>query len=274
MHLKRWITAIIAIPTLILIIGPGPSWGLLVLLWAVSVAGLIEFYGITATNLPMFVRWSNYLLTALLLLVIYMRQTFLVPLVIVLCAFVPMAFYMITHPFPRQQWTADISKSLLGPVYVGIPLAMLIYIDRHYASGDIWVLFLVTVIFSGDTGAFYCGKAFGRHKLYEAVSPKKTWEGAFGGLVGSLVGALLFLYILAALFKVDLHPFDPSIIILALSLSALGQIGDLTQSMLKRNHGVKDAGIILPGHGGVLDRLDALLFAIPLLYIYIGIYLA
>jgi len=123
------------------------------------------------------------------------------------------------------------------------------------------------VIFASDTGAFYFGRLFGAHKLYEAISPGKTWEGAVGGLFSSVIAAALFLRL------VRLQPLNLEVLILAFVLSVSGQVGDLTESMLKRNHGVKDSGHLLPGHGGILDRIDGLLFAIPILYVYLYLWI-
>jgi phosphatidate cytidylyltransferase len=264
MHLKRWLTGIIAVPILIFLVGPGPRWAFYILIYFASLIGLIEFYKITASNLPKLIRWSNYLLTLLLFVILYLRGIYYAPFIIALWALVPMIFSMLSFHSPDTQSTGDIGKALLGPIYVVLPLAMLLLIDR-YPKGNIWIFFLLTVIFASDTGAFYIGKLFGKHKLYEAVSPGKTWEGAIGGLLSSLIAALLFLQIL------DIHPLNLNLLFLVLALSVSGQIGDLVESMLKRNHGVKDSGHILPGHGGVLDRIDGLLFAIPIIYVYISL---
>jgi phosphatidate cytidylyltransferase len=270
MHLKRWLTGIVAIPTLFFIIVTEPREIFYAFLYAFSLICLMEYYGITATKLPPFVRWSNYILTLLFFSIIYVEQTSQGILLIVFWAFIPMTYFMLTHPSPREQWTTDISKALLGSIYVVIPLGMIVHIHRCYPEGKYWIIFLITVIFSSDTGAFYLGKFFGRHKLHAAISPKKTWEGAFGGLLGSLVGALIFLNILNFFFKINLHSLDLNILILTLFMSLVGQIGDLVESMLKRNHGVKDSGSLLPGHGGMLDRADGILFASPILYMYIS----
>ena len=264
MHLKRWLTGIIAVPILIFLIACQLRLPFYILLYLASLFGLIEFYRITVPNLPRFVRGSSYVLTFLLFAVIFERRILLVPVVIVLWAFVPMAYYMLTHPAPNRQWTSDIGKTVLGPLYVGIPLTMLLHIDRYYPKGSIWIFFLLAVIFASDTGAFYAGKFFGKHKLYEAISPGKTWEGAIGGLICSLMVAFFFLKIIA------LHRLDSNSLIMAASLSVAGQLGDLSESMLKRNYGVKDSGHILPGHGGILDRIDGLLFGIPVLYVYLS----
>ncbi len=264
MHLKRWITGLIALPILIYIIGFGPRWIFCLLLYLVSLAGLIEFYRMSGQNIPGIVRLSGHLLCLLLFISVYIGKIYFLPAIIVFWLFVPMTLLVFGLFSPGRNSTGDLGKALLGPVYVSLPLAMLMVIDR-YPGGNIWIFFLLTVIFSSDTGAFYCGRLFGKHKLHETVSPKKTWEGAIGGLVTSIIVALWFLRIL------HIHRIDASIIILVLALSVTGQIGDLAESVIKRSHGVKDSGQILPGHGGILDRIDGLLFAIPVLYIYLHI---
>jgi len=266
MHLKRWLTAIIAIPILIFLVGPGPRWLFYSVLCAASLVGIMEFYGITASRLPRFVRWTNFFLTFLLFAALYMRQILLMPVIILLWALIPMTSFMLTHSSRRRGSTEDLGKAVLGPIYVTLPLALLVLIDLR-PGGRTWIFFLLAVIFASDTCAFYFGKFFGKHKLYEAVSPKKTWEGAIGGHIGSLIAAAIFLRLIAV------HPLNPGIVILVISLCAAGQIGDLSQSMLKRNHGLKDSGHILPGHGGILDRIDGLLFAIPILFVYLSFHM-
>lgn len=262
MHLKRWLTGIVAIPILVLIIGPGPRWLFYVLLLTASFVGLVEFYRMTASHLPRFIRWSTYFLTLLLFILFYTRQVLLALVIISLWALIPMTFFMLTSSPPSQQRTAQISKTVLGPIYVVLPLAMLLMIDLK-PNGNMWIFFLLVVVFANDTGAFYLGRLFGKHKLYEKISPGKTWEGAIGGLLCSIIASLWFLKIFL------LHRIDLSILALVLLLCVAGQLGDLVQSMLKRDHGVKDSGKILPGHGGILDRIDGLLFSIPILYIFV-----
>jgi phosphatidate cytidylyltransferase len=220
----------------------------------------------TCSNLPRFVWWTGYLLTFVLFAVIYTGQYLNIPVIITFLAFVPLTFYMFTQPIPSRQNTTDIGKAALGPAYVGLPLVMLLHIHRYYPGGKgyIWVFFLLVVVFANDTGAFYLGKLFGKHKLHEAMSPGKTWEGAIGGVICSFLTAFWFLRIFS------LHPLDWSIFGLVLALSIVVPIGDLVESMLKRAHGVKDSGKILPGHGGILDRIDGLLFSIPLLYLFLN----
>ena len=262
MQIKRWLTAMVAAPTLVYIIGFGPRWLFCILLLVASLAGLIEFYTIAAIDLPKFVRRASHLLTILLFGVFYMRQVLIAPIVIVLWAFVPMTYSMLTRYSLGQQGTGHIGKSVLGPIYIVLPLAMLWLIDLQ-PNGKLWIFFLLIVVFANDTGGFYFGRLFGKRKLYEAITPGKTWEGAAGGLVCGIIAAVWLLRILR------LHQIDLSILVLVLVLSIVSQIGDLAESMLKRNHGVKDSGKILPGHGGILDRIDGLLFSIPILYLFL-----
>ncbi len=262
MHLNRWLTGIIAVPFLIYIIGFCPRCIFYVLLYLVSLAGLTEFYRITTPDLYKMCNWAGYFLSLLLFLSIFKGNIYYLPAVIALWAFVPMTLFMLIPPSKPRQSTGDLGKALLGPVYVSLPLGMLMIIDR-YPQGNLWIFFLLSVIFAGDTGAFYSGKLFGKHKLYERISPNKTWEGAIGGLFCSIIAAFWFLRILR------IHQVDLSILALVITLSVTGQIGDLVESMLKRSSGVKDSSRLLPGHGGILDRIDGLLFAVPVLYMYL-----
>ena len=123
-----------------------------------------------------------------------------------------------------------------------------------------WLMFALLVNWSGDIGAYYVGRAFGRHKLAERVSPKKTWEGAIGSLAASslIAGAYLLRFVSGVTI--------PQALTLTLAANAAGQLGDLAESAMKRGAGVKDSGNLLPGHGGMLDRVDSTLFALPVIY--------
>jgi phosphatidate cytidylyltransferase len=264
MHLKRWLTALVGLPLLFFLVGPGPGWLFHSFVLFLAITGLVEFYRFAAPGISRVVRILSYLITSALFISFYFRQINIAPFIIIMWAFTPLIYYLFAHPNPDQQWTDDIGKTILGPVYIGLPLAMLVCIDIYpKGNGEMWIFFLLVVIFASDTGAYYAGRYLGRHKLYESISPNKTWEGAIGGLLLGLILSTLFLRI----FR--FHSLDGGIIILVVVLVIMGQIGDLAESMLKRNHGVKDSGNILPGHGGILDRIDGLLFAIPVLYLYL-----
>ena len=261
MHARRWLTGIVAVPILIYLIGPGPRWLFQSLLCAAALLALNEFYRIVHPRVPPAVRILMMFLTSVLFLALSLRRIILVPGVIALFAPAPLLHSLFRSMPPSEKNTAVAACALLGPVYTCLPLALLVLIDFQ-PGGNLWIFFLLTVVFATDTGAFYAGRTWGKHRLYEAVSPKKTWEGAAGGfLAGTAAGALFAAY-------TGLQPLNPELFLLAAAVGTAGQVGDLVESMIKRNHGVKDSGNLLPGHGGVLDRVDSVLGAVPVLYLY------
>jgi phosphatidate cytidylyltransferase len=154
-----------------------------------------------------------------------------------------------------------IPKQIQGTVYIPLLLSFLVSIRRD-PDGMTWIYVLLAIIFAGDISAYYVGSYFGRHKLNPAVSPGKTIEGAIGGLAGNLVvGSIGKFFFLPAL------PWGRSLLFF-LAVGVAGQVGDLFESEFKRSSKIKDSGGILPGHGGFLDRIDALLFASPIAYLF------
>jgi phosphatidate cytidylyltransferase len=150
-----------------------------------------------------------------------------------------------------------------APIFVAAPLTLLAVTQRDFGSaGPGLTLMAFMFAWFADTGGYFGGRFLGKHKLYEAVSPKKTVEGALGGLVGAVIGALM-----ASLGYVREIPLSHSIP-LAIFAGALGEAGDLGESLIKRSMGVKDSGAIVPGHGGILDRADALIFTSIAVYGY------
>lgn len=158
---------------------------------------------------------------------------------------------------------ARAAGALAGIVYVVPLLVALPLLHRDAPDGARWVLLALGVTFSCDTGAYFVGRALGRHKLAPAISPGKTWEGVVGGVAA----ALAFVWIARATFFPALEPRD--VLSVGLGASVLAPLGDLFESLLKRAAGVKDSGRLIPGHGGVLDRVDALLFVGGFLYVYV-----
>jgi len=266
MHLKRWITGIIGAIFLIFIILIRDRWPFYLFLSLVSLISLNEYFDITARDIPRFLRYSGYLITVFLFLILYLKQIILLPVVVFFFFAIPLIFHMLAYGSSDNRLNTEvIEKAVVGPIYICLPISLLILIDMH-SNGNIWIFFLLAVIFANDTGAFYAGKTLGRHKLYREVSPNKTWEGAIGGLILGMVIEFIFL-------KIDplkVHNPDLSILCIVILLSIASQVGDLVESMIKRIYGVKDSGSILPGHGGMLDRIDGLLFAIPVLYAYVA----
>jgi len=152
-------------------------------------------------------------------------------------------------------------KQVVGIIYIPLFLSYIVLV-RNGDNGVLWIFLLFIVVFTGDTGAYYLGSYFGQHKLCPAVSPNKTIEGALGGLAASICSGALIKN-----FFLPLLPWGLSLLFF-LSIGIAGQVGDLFESQIKRVAHIKDSGAILPGHGGVLDRIDALLFAAPVAYIF------
>ncbi|KZZ82821.1 MULTISPECIES: phosphatidate cytidylyltransferase [Bacillaceae] len=151
----------------------------------------------------------------------------------------------------------DVGFSLLSVMYIGIGFY---YFIETRALGLEFIVFALLVIWATDTGAYFIGKSIGKHKLWPEISPNKTIEGFFGGIFCALIVSIIFEAVM---------PIVHSYVIVALItvfLSVFGQVGDLVESALKRHYHVKDSGQILPGHGGILDRFDSLLFVLPLLH--------
>jgi phosphatidate cytidylyltransferase len=159
---------------------------------------------------------------------------------------------------PRSAGTVALSWLWVG--LLAATVVRLRALDGGGLPGFGWVLMAFAVTWGNDTFAYFAGLNFGRHRLYERISPKKSWEGAVGGVAGALVGAFLVRSLLLPGLGV------PAVLAIALGGSVVGPLGDLSESMVKRAAGVKDSGTVIPGHGGVLDRIDALLFVAPWVY--------
>lgn len=175
------------------------------------------------------------------------------------------AFHFLFRLQNMESVARDVSLVVTAYLYVPFLLSHLVML-RLLPDGSSWLLVIMLIVMTNDTAAYYIGSAIGKHRLYPAVSPKKSVEGALGGLLGSLGGTLLAKFtFFGSLSYVDA-------VLAAVLIGVTGQLGDLFESLLKRSFGVKDSGAILPGHGGVLDRLDSIILAAPVTY-YFAIYL-
>ncbi len=152
--------------------------------------------------------------------------------------------------------------ALLAFLYIPFLLMHLVLL-RQTPFGIQWLFVIMLIVMTNDSTAYYTGSAFGKHRLYPLVSPKKSIEGAVGGLVGSIGGTMLAKFTFFSQLTIS------DAIATALVIGIVGQAGDLFESLLKRSFGVKDSGTLIPGHGGVLDRLDSILFAAPITYYYV-----
>jgi phosphatidate cytidylyltransferase len=173
---------------------------------------------------------------------------------------------------PVEKLMADASSSIFCLLYIGFTLLALPSLrENPEGNGPSLLAFLLCVVWAGDTAALYVGRTLGRHKMARTLSPNKTWEGALGSVAGSLLatGFLLGLSHLMQMWDMAGLSYPESVqywLTLAVIVNVAAQVGDLAESALKRSAGVKDSGSLLPGHGGVLDRIDALLLAAPVLW--------
>jgi len=264
MHLKRWITSLVAAPFLILLIGKGGS---LLFAGVVSLAGIVglwEYFRIVFQAGPRaeqgFITTAGYITGTGIIWAAYINSTELV-LGLIILNFLACALIALPKFKSDSSITKSIFKQVSGTIYIPLLLSCLVLI-RNGSDGVVWIYLFLIVVFAGDTGAFYVGTYLGRHKLCPAVSPAKTIEGAMGGLAFN-VGA-------GAVFKYFIMPSLPwaGSVLLFLSVGIAGQVGDLFESQLKRGGNIKDSGDMLPGHGGILDRMDAVLFAAPVAYFF------
>lgn len=169
-------------------------------------------------------------------------------------------YFLIRSAFSTQKPLAA-AANLLGVFYVPVLYSFIWLVRMEY--GFSMTLFALIITWLTDTGAYFVGSAWGKHRLAPRISPKKSWEGAAGGVLTALVGGVAFGLITS-------NSVAP-LVLLSVILSAVGQIGDLAESAMKREAGVKDSGAILPGHGGILDRFDSLVFVLPTLYLLLSI---
>jgi phosphatidate cytidylyltransferase len=267
--MKRILTAVVLIPLVLLLVFLGPTWQWLFTLAVAAVAALAawEFMGLAEQG-----GFKPPRVAVLGALFVLFAVNFEWPdrSAAVFCLLSLALLVYCTFLRPVEQVMADASSSIFCLVYIGLTLVSLPAL-RDEANGPSLVAFLLCVVWAGDTAALYVGRAWGRHKLAPRLSPNKTWMGALGSMAGSLiaVGALLGLAALLQMWDLATLSFPDEAwywLLLAAVVNVAGQVGDLAESALKRSVGVKDSGTLLPGHGGVLDRIDAVLLAAPALW--------
>lgn len=265
-HLQRWLTGILAVPILVSIIYFGNEAVFAVLIIIASLAACHE-YNRTAFSDDFGFERAQCLGAALLVnfSALYSRpgSTELILAAGVLSFLAMFALFL----YRCRKGAIDMEplrKTALSILYPSLLIAHFILI-RKLGDGILLVFLVFIIAFAGDTAAFYVGRNFGRRKLLPNVSAGKTVEGAFGSVAGSLLGAMAFGHFFLPAIS-PIHMF-----VMTLAANILGQAGDLCESTLKRSSGLKDSGAILPGHGGILDRVDSLLFIGPFVYYYIRI---
>jgi phosphatidate cytidylyltransferase len=272
--MKRILTAIVLIALVTVLIFFGRLWMVTAVAALVAVLAALEFRSFTdAGGCPIPLWW------AISAVALFFLATFFSPLdTITVVAFVTLVLFAVAAfrtSIERVLWQT--AAGLLMLVYVAYPLTLLPQI-LNQENGTALLLFLFLCVWSGDIAALYIGKRFGRHKFSPRLSPNKTWEGVIASVVSSCIFGMA-LILLGDWFTQQgssftrLHTTEPwwIFLILAVVLNAAAQFGDLLESALKRGAGVKDSGFLLPGHGGILDRIDALLVAAPILWFIIAV---
>lgn len=264
----RIISALLGIPLLVFVLTTGGK-ALTVALTVVALMALAEFYGVFKAKGIFPFQAIGLISSAAINVVagIYGQKVFGLTVTIIIACTVACFIIMIIQNRARLD---DLGITLVGIVYIPVIMSLLqIIYNRDQGHILVWLVFVIAWL--GDTLAYFTGISLGRHKLCPSISPKKSVEGAVGGLLGSVAGSIAFGYFAWNLYGMDLGMVNLAVIGLIGGISA--QLGDLTASIIKRYAGVKDFGSIMPGHGGILDRFDSVLFTIPIVYIGIGTHL-
>jgi len=300
--MKRVLTAVVLVPVVLLLVFRAPLW-----LFALAVAGIIvlalhEYLSISeAAGLKPF-QWLTYIAAILPFVLgwadiwryeqhevgkLEFSLFFLFGLQYVLVAAAVVFGIPLVFRKDLKMGLASVAASLLGLVYIAVPLLLLLCMRADSMTKTL-VIFTLFSVWSGDIAAYYVGRAIGKHKLAPVVSPNKSWEGAVASVIARMIVAVLVFHFrdqienmfagrhwLRAYFNFPLAQSVPflrlpwkHVLGIGLITNVAAQFGDLFESALKRGAGVKDSGTLLPGHGGVLDRIDALLFAIPVVWYY------
>lgn len=257
---QRIISAIVLLPVIGAVVWFGEPWFSIVLA-IFALLGILEFYrlAIVAGWRPF--QYLGIIFTLLFILVAHSDDTRLIPFFITAVIVIPLIRGLL-YPTKRNammNWTWTVG----GVFYIGWMISHFIFL-REVDEGRDWVFLALLTTFACDTGAYFIGRIFGKHKMAPVVSPGKTWEGAAGGLISAVV-ATIVIAIVTELDEVGYLLIVP----LGFLIGIFAQLGDLAESAIKRSAEIKEAGSIIPGHGGALDRLDSLLFVIVVVYYWV-----
>jgi len=290
--IKRIATAVVLIPLVLLLVLKAPLYVLALVAGAVALLAIAEFLKLATHYAVQPMGPATYAFVALFFVYVIVASTNRTPLVettamlygiALAAALAPFVFLTIAMKRTNQATGySAAAASAFAFAYVAIPMALLVAI-REQPAGAIWTIYTLLAVWAGDIFAYFVGKSVGRHRMAPEISPKKTWEGAFASIVASVViGALWMQHapaISSALLRIGLidrrdgmfgleQPQLWPIVLLSAVVNIAAQLGDLVESLIKRGAAVKDSGTILPGHGGMLDRIDAMLFAVPVVWAY------
>jgi phosphatidate cytidylyltransferase len=290
--IKRIATAVVLIPLVLALVLKAPLYVLALVAGAVAVLAIAEFLKLVKSYGVQPLTLATYVFVALFFVFVIFASINRTPEdattavlygIAVAAALAPFVFLTVAmrrSDLASGYPAAAASSFAFG--YVAIPMALLVQI-RQLPAGAIWTTYTLLAVWAGDIFAYFVGKALGRHRMSPHISPKKTWEGAVASIVASVIIGTLWIQhapvISSALLQIGLidrrdgmfgleQPQLLPIILLSAVVNIAAQLGDLVESLIKRGAGVKDSGTILPGHGGTLDRIDAMLFAVPVVWAY------
>ncbi len=270
----RLVSGTIYVALIVLVLVLPMIWGLWVLLSFFAVAGIIEFNRLTGVNRPYIFRIVLDCVAAVWLL--YATAQYGMAISQGIGIYIPYLLYLLyvvcrSTFLPHEAMLPSLGNSLIGQLYIAVPLALAIrltLVDDSFSSmtqyNGLLLLAIFIFIWVNDTGAYLVGSRWGKRRLAPNISPKKSVEGSIGGLLLVLLSAV----ILRLLLLPELSWL--SILLIAAVVAIFGTIGDLFESSLKRQAGVKDSGKLIPGHGGILDRIDSLLLAVPAVYLLLA----
>ncbi len=260
----RLATAGVLIPIILALLFLGPAWGWLVFMLIVAATGAVEFFGMTHPG-DRLAQIGGVGLLWVMVLALWVVQDHpkVLLTVVLLLPFTGLA-YTLWKVGDLETAALRATAVTFGPFWLGAGFGSVAAL-RIIAGDDgpAYVLFCLCLGWLSDTGGYFTGRALGKHKLYPKISPKKTVEGAIGGVLATIVGAVV-----AHFTFLPSLPLRDAVILGALG-SVLGIFGDLAESLLKRSTGVKDSGGVLPGHGGMLDRVDAVMITAPMILVYV-----
>ena len=259
----RLATAVVAIPALLALIFLAPAWAWGLLVVAVAMLGLVEYLWL-AFPARFDARVVGLVLGGVVIAAALSAPTpgphITASLALLVAA--GLSYVVLWRP-DFEHGLTDLGLLIVGVLYTAFLLPHFYWL-RHQRDGSQWITFVIAIGMAGDSAGYFVGRALGRHKLMPRISPGKTVEGAVGILLTSLVaGAAAKLILLPGRTWTE-------ILALAFAMAVIGQLGDLAESVMKRTFGAKESGWIFPGHGGVLDRIDSLLFPVTLLYYYVA----
>lgn len=257
---KRLVTAVVFVPILLWLLFGAPKVGFLALVLLAVAIGAWELFTMTQPKHMAQRVWGVLASLGVASVMLFApNATAMATLLVGLVG--AGALVALIGVDPIEEAGGRMGWLVAGPLYVGGLLSTLALLHQRDHGGG-WVALAMMLAWLGDTGAYFAGRAFGKHKLYQRVSPNKTIEGAVGGVFGSVAGVLI-----AHVWFIPNLPLAGGIV-LALIASVLGMAGDLVESLIKRSYGVKDSGWIVYGHGGLLDRVDALMFTAAATWIF------